>query len=472
MPEARFCRVCGMLLKRTGQPGVGGADDGGVSPGAKTVPLSGEGRPTKGIAADDPQAPVTNTSKVKRAEMDELLRRTRPADYTPARGEDGSKHALEDIHASAPSTNELKPPQPETPAAAAEAVTPASAAPSNSRTATKRSARRRWPIIISLFVALALLAGLIIFLSTGRDEPASANTNSAPAPPPANDQKRLVDERLADAEALLAAGQTSEAIARLRSAIELDPTNALAHRRLGEALEKSGERQAAIDEYRISTLNDQSNEEGWRALASAQLAEGRFNDAVESYRRLIALKGEEGVDDETRMDYAQALLLAGRTEDARAVYQRVAASGSQDLASKAKRQLAQLPQLPSINANTQPTRDGRVELPPNNNSQVTQVPAPTPTVQPTPAPTVQPTPTAATPNASDNSAQLDPDVYYEWGLKIIGRSDLKSLPRAELLQALEYFQRAQSGGTHRAEATRYVQQLGREYDRRKKQSQP
>jgi tetratricopeptide (TPR) repeat protein len=460
-----------VLLKRTGQPHAGGADDGGVSPGAKTVPLSGEGRPTKGIAADDPQAPVTNTSKVKRAEMDELLRRSRPAEYTPTRREeDGAKQALNDIHASAPSTNELKLPQPETPAA--EAVLPPAAAPSNSRTDTKRSARRRWPIIISLVAALALLAGLVIFLSNGRNEPASANTNSAPAPPPASDQKRLVDERLADAQALLAAGQTSEAIARLRSAIELDPANALAHRRLGEALEKSGDRQAAIDEYRISTLNDQGNEEGWRALASAQLAEGLFNDAVESYRRLIALKGEEGIDDETRMDYAQALLLAGRTEEARAVYQRVAASGSQDLANKAKRQLAQLQSLPPVNANTQPARDGRVDLPSNNNSQVAQVPAPTPTLQPTPAPTAQPTPTAAVPNASDNSAQHDPDAYYERGLKIIGRSDLKSLPRAELLQALEYFQRAQSGGTHRAEAARYVQQLGREYDRRKKQAQP
>lgn len=463
MPEARFCRVCGMLLKRPGGP----ADGGRVTPGAKTVPLDGEGRPTKGIAADDQQGPVTNTSKVKRAEMDELLRRPLPKEYAPTQVDNVSKTAPDRPHASGPSTNELKSP-PETPSSSP----PPAAVPATSRAGTNRRTRRTWLIIIAtLVLVVAVTAVLRLLLNARRAEPASANTNSAPAPPPASDQKKLVDEQLAEAETLLAAGRTSEAIARLRAAIELDPTNALAHRRLGEALEKSGERQAAIEEYRIATLNDQGDAEAWRSLASAQLAEGLFNDAVESYRRLIALKGEEEVDDDTRMDYAQALLLAGRTEEARAVYQRVAASSaSPDLASKAKHQLAQLPSLPSVNSNTQPTpRDGRSDLPPNSNSQST-LPQPTPSTQPTPAPTVQPTP-QPTPKASDNSAQLNPDAYYDLGLKIVGRSDLKSLPRAELLQALEYFQRAQSG-THRAEATRYVQQLGREYDRRKKQSQP
>ena len=456
-PEARFCRACGRLLKRPGSP----TDGGGVSPGAKTVPLTGEGRPTKGIAADGSQTPVTNTSKVKRAEMDEILRRPHPKEYAPTLVDDGSSAAPDDIHASAPSTNEL------TPLPEATQPTPA-APPVASRVGANRRARRTWPIIIvSLVVFVAVVAGLRLFLNARREQqPALANTNSAPA---VNDQKKQVDEQLAEAETLLAAGQTSEAIARLRAAIELDPTNAEAHRRLGEALEKSGERQAAIEEYRIATLSDQGNAEAWRSLAGAQLAEGLFNDSVASYRRFIALKGEAEVDDDTRMDYAQALVLAGHTEEARAVYQRVAESGSQDLATKAKQQLAQLPSLPSINSNTQPTpRDTRADQTVNINAQAT--PLPTPSVQPTPAPTVQPTPTA-TPKPGDDSAQLDPDAYYNRGLSIIGGRDLKTLPRAELLQALEYFQRAQSG-SHRAEATRYVQQLGREYDRRKKQPQP
>src|SRR2546423_1120251 len=107
LPEARFCRVCGMLLKRPGGPADGG---GGVTPGAKTVPLDGEGRPTKGIAADDQQGPVTNTSKVKRAEMDELLRRPLPKEYAPTQVDNVSKTAPDRLHASGPSTNELKSP--------------------------------------------------------------------------------------------------------------------------------------------------------------------------------------------------------------------------------------------------------------------------------------------------------------------------------------------------------------------------
>jgi tetratricopeptide (TPR) repeat protein len=456
--EARFCRVCGTLLTRPGKPTT---DDRPVSPGAKTVPLSNESRPTKGIGADEPHGPVTNTSKVRRAEMDDLLRRP-PAERDSASGADGSKSAPGEIHISAPPTNELTPPE------TLAGATPSPVASPASRTGPKGRARRTWPIILGLLVAATLLIGLILLLSSRRrGEPASSNTSSAPQPSPVNDQSRLVDEQLAEAETLLAAGQTSEAIARLRTAIELDPTNAEAHRRLGEALEKSGERQAAIEEYRVATLNDQNNAEAWRELASAQLAEGLFNDAVESYRRFITLKGEAEVDDNTRLDYAQALLLAGRTDEARAIYQRVASSGSQDLAARAKRQLAQLPLLPSANANNAQTP--RADQTQNNNTAQPTPPQPTPSTAPTPAPTVQPTPVPTpTPQANDNAAQIDPDTYYQRGLSIVSGRDIKSLPRAELLQALEYFQRAQNG-PHRAEATRYVQQLGREYDRRKKQ---
>src|ERR1044072_466011 len=124
LPEARFCRVCGVLLKRSTEPVDG---ERGVSPGAKTVPLSGEGRPTRGIASDDPQAPVTNTAKVRRAEMDELIRHPRPKEYAPTLTGDGATHAHDDVNAStSPSTNELNPP-PHPPAPAAPAPPAASA---------------------------------------------------------------------------------------------------------------------------------------------------------------------------------------------------------------------------------------------------------------------------------------------------------------------------------------------------------
>jgi tetratricopeptide (TPR) repeat protein len=475
LPGGRFCRVCGALLKRSDAPADGG---GGVSPGARTVPLSNEARPTKGMGTEDPHGPVTNTSKVKRAEMDELLRNPHSAERLYTDGANESKIAPDDIHRSAPPTNELTPP-PETPAQtidipAAAAVTPPKQTRPGART------RRVWPVIVGLLAIMALTAGLIVFLNARRNEPVFSNTSNAP-PPPVDDRKRLVDEQLAEASALLAAGQTSEAIARLRSAIELDPMNAEARVLLGQALEKSGDHQAAMEEYRIATRNDQNHAEAWRGLASAQLAERLFKDSAESYRRLIALKGEAEVDDNTWLDYAQALLLAGQTEEARAIYQRVAASGQPDSASKAKQELAQLTLLPSANANTnvntQPSpRDPHVDQTENNNAaaQPTPTPQPTPSAPatPTPSPTAQPTPAPTTTPANDNRAPVtDADAYYERGMNIIRGRDLKSLPRAELLQALEYFQRAR-GGTRRAESARYIQLLGREYDRRKNQSLP
>jgi hypothetical protein len=188
---------------------------------------------------------------------------------------------------------------------------------------------------------------------------------------------------------------------------------------------------------------------------------------------LIALKSEAEVDESTWLDYAQALLLAGQTEEARTIYQRLAASGSPDSAIKAKRQLAQLPLLPSANANanTQATpRDPRLDQTENRNTEAPP-PQPTPSTPATPAPSAQPSPTPSAPANSNNNQVTQADEYYDRGMEIISKSDLKSLPRAQLLQALEYFQRAQNG-TRRAEATRHIQQLGREYDRRKKQSLP
>ena len=62
-----------------------------------------------------------------------------------------------------------------------------------------------------------------------------------------------------------------------------------------------------------------------------------------------------------------------------------------------------------------------------------------------------------------------PDAYYYLGSEYYsdGR-DVKSLSDGELRAALNYFTRATSG-PHSGQATRYVQALGKEYDRRKKQ---
>ncbi len=70
IPDARFCRRCGTLLRAVAQ------DNGSeqISPQAATVPLTDEGRTTDGLAADDPRRPVADTTRVNQLELEAILR--------------------------------------------------------------------------------------------------------------------------------------------------------------------------------------------------------------------------------------------------------------------------------------------------------------------------------------------------------------------------------------------------------------
>ncbi len=101
-------------------------------------------------------------------------------------------------------------------------------------------------------------------------------------------------------------------------------------------------------------------------------------------------------------------------------------------------------------------------------AQQTTVPAPSPSPVAvaqtiTRAPFVKPLVSNA-----NRAAGNDPDSFYVKGLSILNEREPKKLLRAEVVQALEYFQRAaQPGGTHRAEAQKYVERLGKEFDKRR-----
>lgn len=61
-----------------------------------------------------------------------------------------------------------------------------------------------------------------------------------------------------------------------------------------------------------------------------------------------------------------------------------------------------------------------------------------------------------------------PDAHYYLGLNIAEGQDPKMMHRADLLAALEHFQRARSG-SFAQQALQYEERLGREYDRRRQQ---
>src|SRR5687768_6773107 len=70
VPEARFCRLCGAPLTLARPLNA----DAHVSPLAQTIPLTGEARSTDGLGPEEGHRSAPNTSKVGRAEMEDLLR--------------------------------------------------------------------------------------------------------------------------------------------------------------------------------------------------------------------------------------------------------------------------------------------------------------------------------------------------------------------------------------------------------------
>ncbi|HUQ33501.1 MAG TPA: tetratricopeptide repeat protein [Pyrinomonadaceae bacterium] len=454
VPEARFCRLCGAPLKTGGGLGA----DGPVSPLAQTIPLTGEGRATDGLNTDDARRAASDTSRVGRAEMESILRRAASA-HNEAMGDGVGEKAqtplpppltisAEQATAYAPA---IATAQAVNSIPAAEAASPAADVPAQHSTNVR--SRRLWQVAAIALLCVALVAGILAFVLSRRAS--STEMEGSTAPISISDQKQLVSEKLSEADVLLASGEFNRAITVLRSAVKLDPSNVEARLRLGDALEKTGARTEAIDEYRAATVSSPANVEAWRALASAQFAEKLYAESAESYRRLIEASGEKELDDETRLAFADALRLSGRSEEARNAYRKIDASAHAEVARAAREHLVELGPAAASSPGTERAREDNQAGRQANASEVT-TPSPTPTVA-----HVTPSPAVIT------GAQADADGYYFKAMNIVNGRDPKKLSDGELTAALNYFLRAQ-GGAHGLEASRYAERLGREYDRRRK----
>lgn len=560
-PEARYCRRCGTPLQRA----AGAETDANfVSPLAATVPLSEEGRTTNGLAQDELGRPNAETNRVKRGELEELLRTvkqdhaldertpneaarnepspthgaqatrhaappdpvsvTRPALNFPhapdGDGETSTAEELDDeltITVTRPGTvtqpdapprqvvpleeTEVAPPPP--PETGAEAEDEELAAyPSPPRTpAVRPRSHKVWYVVAAASLVLLLGTALAAWFGVGVFRPSrpAGTSGVAVAPPP--DPKQLFEEKLTEAEALLAGGDLDAAIARLREATTLDPSNTRAHRRLGDLLLDNGRRREAIEEYRAIIRRDPRDGEAWRSLARAQLDESLFADAAESYRQLVALGGDAALNDNERLSYAEALRLSGRARDAQPLYQKLLASPVADVATTARQRLEELSSAVAAQtpqADPQEAHNAHEQLNQNRAPQTQQTPAlPTPTpalppALPTPAPSAPPQSQASLsagehfkrgeqlwwsnrPAALEEfraaTAKGNKDAYYYLGLSIVEGKDPRTLNRALLGAAFQYFQNAERGGKFRGEAKRYEQTLGEEIDRRRRQNQ-
>jgi tetratricopeptide (TPR) repeat protein len=383
--------------------------------------------------------------------MESILRRVQ-ADYA----NDGQKAAQDSVETAAtPQTTTLAPQltapaQPVNSPSTTSTSSPAQAI----QPATNVRARRMWQVAAASLLCVALVAGVLAFVLSRR---ASSSDTGSASPIAISDQKQLVGEKLAEADALLNSGEFNRAVEVLRAAVKLDPSNAEAHMRLGNALERTGARSEAIDEYRAAAQNNPNDVLVWRTLAGAQFEEKLYNDAAESYRRVFAANGNS-LDDVSWLAYADALRLAGHTEEARAAYQKISSSTSQAVAKSAREHLAELGP-PATAINTEHSRDVRADQEREPNAATASSPTPSPT------PLARATPTPAIANSEN---QLEFDSYYFQAVNIVNGRDPKKIERAELLRALGLFQRAALGGAHRLEAQRYVDRLGKEYDRRRK----
>ena len=293
---------------------------------------------------------------------------------------------------------------------------------------------------------LALAGGLLVYyLGHNQDDS---------APPIATlDPSRLASQQLSEARGMLASGNVNEAIERLHSVVNLDPANVEAHRLLGAAFMRNGQRRQAIDEYFIAAQKDPGDVETLHMLASLQFQAQLYADAIDSYRRLRTAMGDKPFAPGDQLDYADALRLAGYTEDSRAEYQKLTSGAPADIAATARQRLTQLPSQAdsnlSINARAQPA-------------------VPTAATDNTVVKTASPTVVTQTPVTKPAvPAPANHDADYSLGVSIVAGRDPKKIPRAELLRALGAAQRAALGGQHREDAKNLAEKLGRELDRRR-----
>jgi tetratricopeptide (TPR) repeat protein len=394
---------------------------------------------------------------------------------------------------------------------AATATTTNTPPPSSSSRSTERRALRVWLGMGAALLSIIVICGVafVAFRFGGR---AWRNSQTPPATvsdaaPPASDPRQLADAKLAEADALIASGNTTDAQARLREAAALDPLNAEPQRRLARLLLAGGARREAIEALRVVTRLAPTDADSWRTLASAQQAEGLYADALESYRGLGEASPAALARDTVQLAYADALRLFGRTSEARVIYRRLAASSDPEVASASKQQLGQPTPTPTdedtetadahtAEATARETAAARAEETGRTKDASNALPTPDPAnARPTPATTA----TAATNNAPAKASTGSPseqyqrglglwatnraaaiaefraaaergnsDASYYLGLSIAEGRDPRSLKRADLVAAIVYFGRARRG-KFRAQSVTYEEQLGRELDRRRSQ---
>jgi len=109
-------------------------------------------------------------------------------------------------------------------------------------------------------------------------------------------------------------GRWADAVAEYRAAVDEDPTNGVKHKILADALDKSGDLDSAIEEYRLATALLPSDAMVRVQLSKALVArDGVSDEAIDLFRRAVELA--PGLE-EARRGLATVLLHQQRFEEA------------------------------------------------------------------------------------------------------------------------------------------------------------
>jgi Flp pilus assembly protein TadD len=100
---------------------------------------------------------------------------------------------------------------------------------------------------------------------------------------------RRVPALLSEAEARLSAGDHAEAVARYREALSLEPRNAVAHNRLGVALQMQGKLREAEAEFRRAIELKSTYAEAYLRLGTVLRWRGNFSASETALRRAVKL---------------------------------------------------------------------------------------------------------------------------------------------------------------------------------------
>ncbi len=136
-----------------------------------------------------------------------------------------------------------------------------------------------------------------------------------------NEYRRAIalDPKLAEAYMnlglLLADREPAEAVAPLRKAVELLPTQSRPRFLLGWALERSGDLEGAVEPYQTAERLDPQDYEATFALGRALLRLNRAAEAEKEFRKAVEMRGDSAP---ARLGLANALFVQNKPEAAEA----------------------------------------------------------------------------------------------------------------------------------------------------------